>query len=569
MRFNFISLVYFEHKKDEYVLLHGHDTYELVFYIDGEGYSYVEAEKMSFSKNSLCIIKPNERHDEVYQSDASVFIVQFTCEKKLNNIFLNLSDKSAEYIKDLLLQIKEEDEKKESYYQSVCNLLLKRLFSEINRSLNVKEQSIKEQTVASIKEHIKQNFNKNIELKDLATKYNYSCDRLRHIFFEAEQITINQYLLNVRFSESKKMLEDSELQIKEVAIACGFSSVAHFVNFFTKRMGISPREYRDMNNEKLGSNIGLLTQAPTVIVDTDLGSDCDDAGAFALLNIYKNNNEVNVACITHDTSQSEGAACVDIICKYFGNNFPIGKYRGEYFVGNIHSDFASHVVKKFGNGMDIDDYPEAVSLLRKSLYEAKSKVTLVSIGHLNNFTALLKSEPDDICPLSGMELFEDKVKEVAIMGGIFNNGGEPVRKGKKVYEFEYNFYTDMESTRYFISECPSKLTFIDTYMGQGVKTLGHIIQDENDPVAVSYKDFCNGKRESWDLVTVMYAVKGLDKMFYRSKMGVVTFDEAGHSIFTEKKNGNHSYLSYKVSEKEMTKIINDLYDYGKKQLFDK
>ncbi len=540
----------------------------MVFYLNGEGITYVERERQGFSGNTVCVVSSNEKHDEKYYSDSNVYIVKFNCETPLRSFLLNLPPKSAARVKEYLLRIKEESEKKEAFYQNVCSLLLGVIFYELKRCKNNNLQKSKIEIVENIKRYINEHYAQSLEFSEIADQYGYSFDRFRHIFVEVEGKTLNQYLLAVRIAKAKEMLEDNRLQIKEIASAVGFKTLSHFVNFFKSQMGVSPSVYRSVCANKTELGVEILQKQPTVILDTDLASDCDDAGAVALLNILHNNREEKIACISHPVPAKSGAACVDVVCRYFGNEVPIGNYRGKFqYDESAVSIYSKKAVETFGKGLDPDGYPDGLKLMRKTLSQSSGKVKLVGIGLLTRLSQLLASEADEYSPLNGRELIAEKVEEIVLMGGIFNHGGAYPTFDGVPYEFEYNLITDLPASRHFIQGCPVKITFVDFYMGNAVKTLGHIVSDaENDPVACCYKHFANGARESWDLVAVYYAVRGLGKCFTRSKAGEVTFDEAGHSVFTEKKGGLHTYLSYKITAEEMTQTLNELYDFGKEQV---
>jgi LacI family transcriptional regulator len=49
---------------------------------------------------------------------------------------------------------------------------------------------------------------------------------------------------NVRLDEAKRLLLDSSLSITYVALSAGFTNSAYFSQFFHKRVGMTPRQYR-------------------------------------------------------------------------------------------------------------------------------------------------------------------------------------------------------------------------------------------------------------------------------------------------------------------------------------
>jgi transcriptional regulator GlxA family with amidase domain len=65
----------------------------------------------------------------------------------------------------------------------------------------------------------------------------------RRIFGE----TPHQYLLTRRIERARHLLRTTELQVVEVCLAVGFTSVGSFTTTFRRHVGISPVEYRNRN----------------------------------------------------------------------------------------------------------------------------------------------------------------------------------------------------------------------------------------------------------------------------------------------------------------------------------
>lgn len=57
------------------------------------------------------------------------------------------------------------------------------------------------------------------------------------------------------------------------------------------------------------------------------------------------------------------------------------------------------------------DAPDAVKLLRQTLAKsADQSIVIAQVGFSTNIANLLDSPPDDLCPLSGVELVKQKVR---------------------------------------------------------------------------------------------------------------------------------------------------------------
>ena len=91
---------------------------------------------------------------------------------------------------------------------------------------------------------LESNSHKQIAIEDVARLVNLSTGRLAHLFKSEMQISIQQYVTQLRLAEAKRQLESSFLSIKEIAASVGFSSVARFVVCFKNFVGATPAHYR-------------------------------------------------------------------------------------------------------------------------------------------------------------------------------------------------------------------------------------------------------------------------------------------------------------------------------------
>ena len=80
---------------------------------------------------------------------------------------------------------------------------------------------------------------------------------LRHLYrlFVVEQQSVNKYIQMKRLEKVEfelKDLKNKKLSITEIALKWGFGDSAHFSKIFKKVYGISPRQFREADqNEKV------------------------------------------------------------------------------------------------------------------------------------------------------------------------------------------------------------------------------------------------------------------------------------------------------------------------------
>ena len=68
---------------------------------------------------------------------------------------------------------------------------------------------------------------------------------LKEIFKEENRLNFIEYLTNFRIDKAKKLLENSDLSIKEICISCGYTDPNYFSRSFKKNVGVTPTEYKD------------------------------------------------------------------------------------------------------------------------------------------------------------------------------------------------------------------------------------------------------------------------------------------------------------------------------------
>ncbi|KAI0176493.1 nucleoside hydrolase [Hypoxylon sp. FL1284] len=252
-----------------------------------------------------------------------------------------------------------------------------------------------------------------------------------------------------------------------------------------------------------------------VIIDTDIFSDVDDVGSLAVANVLHNYGLADLIGVAVNTQSKYGALAVSVANTYFGNDdIPIAAIHpltDETFVDTwefVLSEYASKIAHNWPRSLnDSSATPTPVDLYRSALSTAEDKsVTLVSLGFLTNLAALLRSAPDDASPLAGPALVSAKVKELVVMGGQYPLG------------WEFNFAgSDPESTAYVVSSWPRDVpvTYSGVELGQNILS-GQGLADRapaDSPVLAAYQWYvgrCSTVRESWDPITTLYGMLGLD-----------------------------------------------------------
>ena len=138
-----------------------------------------------------------------------------------------------------------------------------------------------------------------------------------------------------------------------------------------------------------------------IILDTDMGGDCDDAGALAMLHALADRQECEILAVTHCCRGRQYGACIEAINRYYGRSgIPVGVFADDSSASCGNDVYASAIASRFPSDTE---YPDSLALLRKTLASAEDEsVTLAVIGSMYTMRRLLESEADDICSMNGI-----------------------------------------------------------------------------------------------------------------------------------------------------------------------
>ncbi|MCB1122852.1 MAG: nucleoside hydrolase [Verrucomicrobiae bacterium] len=298
----------------------------------------------------------------------------------------------------------------------------------------------------------------------------------------------------------------------------------------------------------------LPAEPVRIIFDTDMGSDCDDVGALALLHHYVDQGEAElVACIFSSGKVPYGAGIIDAINRYYGRpDIPVGAYQGNDFgdpVDKMRAEAIANRTEQFGNEIIHNrDAEDMVHLLRRLLASnTDGPISYVTVGHTRGLYELLISGPDEISPLSGRALMEKHVDRWVALGALGANNPE----GE--YRKDWNFFFNGTAlyTKRLLEEFPQPVFLVDggtTVMtGKSLKYTppGNIVRvcytEWLDHV---FQKTLDDQRPSWDLVAIYFAVSGTGDFLENNGQGHLEFDaEKGCRWWSGKGENDHFFIS--------------------------
>jgi inosine-uridine nucleoside N-ribohydrolase len=280
-----------------------------------------------------------------------------------------------------------------------------------------------------------------------------------------------------------------------------------------------------------------------IILDTDIGGDCDDIGALTLLHELSKRIEIKFLAMTGCTSCKYIAGTIDAVNQYYKHtDIPVGIYGKPGFIEDeIYSKYITeHFYNRYTPPMKA---PDAVQIMKNALFTAEdSGVTFVSIGPLNNLADLIASP-------EGYNLVKTKVRILISMAGALD---PEIR--------ECNIVADIPAAIQVFNKWPTPIVLSPYETGDPIITgCNFNLFPPDHPMPVAYKIFNKGNinkgRNSWDLTAVWYAVMGEIPFFELSKSCTVTVTEKGCTVASQISGGRFRFLLNKMQPKEIAKSI--------------
>ena len=294
------------------------------------------------------------------------------------------------------------------------------------------------------------------------------------------------------------------------------------------------------------------------ILDTDLGGDCDDATAIALLNKFYNNKRINILGMMYSNSNEKGAKLVKEINKYYHNDFRVGLLKDNELQIDYYIDIASKALDILNVKTSKDEFENANDMLYEILTNSCEKgANIICVGQLRNIANFLNSSFNG---LSGADIFNKKVECLYIMGGYFNQKDDYFMVGDLKLYGEYNIVTDLESAKTVINKVKTEMVFSDFEVGLNILTFSKLSTnyDSKNPVSIAYKVFENGPRHSWDPLTVLYSLVG-DNEYFMTKRGSINLSEKGRTFFTIDDNSNIRIVILRKTKEETAKYLESFF----------
>ncbi|MEN6428302.1 MAG: AraC family transcriptional regulator [Phycisphaerales bacterium] len=249
---------------------HTHDLYHIVLYTRSSGYYLKCGEKYHAEPGTLVIISPGQSHDFVSLRHSSVYSeITFSLATQRGEVLtlgferilatytgvsgqipneLRLSKEATQELIIILIQIMDylqspsamSDFYAQRALANVFDMIVAHCYTEGIQGVVV----ARDNPILQVKQYIDEHYAEAITAEDLASMSHCSKGHLFRAFKKSFRVSPLAYQQDLRFEAAQRLLRFTSLRCYEIAQRVGYSNVYFFHRQFKRRMGVTPRHYR-------------------------------------------------------------------------------------------------------------------------------------------------------------------------------------------------------------------------------------------------------------------------------------------------------------------------------------
>lgn len=240
---------------------HYHREFELMHILSGSGTAYIDDECYPLSCGDILFISSERLHGIVKNSDAPGAFTAMVFAPEFLGVADSIADKYVspvlkqtiripplirhEGLANSILQLAELSEYT-SHELKVKSLLFQiwEILISLGAPSEAKEVSIRLREIRGAIDYIEANYSQKITLLQLSGLANMSKEYFCKKFKDITGVSPMQYLTQIRIENSCLLLKNTDAEIGEIAMNCGFSSFSYYSETFKKHMACTPKEYK-------------------------------------------------------------------------------------------------------------------------------------------------------------------------------------------------------------------------------------------------------------------------------------------------------------------------------------
>lgn len=121
---------------------------------------------------------------------------------------------------------------------------LRRKAFAISERLHLKRVKKNRRLIEEIKQYVETRLDQTVTVRDAANRFSFAPNYLGHLFKEETGVNFSDYVTARRLEKARRLLQNPNLKVYEVAGLVGYRSLPYFSRHFKEVFGMTPGEYR-------------------------------------------------------------------------------------------------------------------------------------------------------------------------------------------------------------------------------------------------------------------------------------------------------------------------------------
>lgn len=246
---------------------HAHAEWELYHLLSGERRFFIRDHVVSVRKGEFLLIPAGEIHKSLPVQEAAHERISVEFRREFldpvlagiptldlwkvfrGGVVIRLKDPEHQWVQRELFRILAEVRENTPEWEDAVRLMLSNIllyFARCDTGLPVHDdsQAPPPEWFPPLLRYLSGHYMEHISLSDVAAQFFLHPSYLSRAFRRTTGMTFMDYLAGIRVREARRMLESTQLSLREVGDACGFEDGTRFGRVFKRLTGQTPGGYR-------------------------------------------------------------------------------------------------------------------------------------------------------------------------------------------------------------------------------------------------------------------------------------------------------------------------------------
>ncbi len=241
------SILVMRQQTEQRLPSHQHDKAQLLLVYGGIAYLQTQERDLYIPSNHYIWIPGNYPHNLMFNTQDLYIINIYFPQQKAGGFYDELGIYPVSKLLSEMLSFSEkwQGDYAEGSWEFEFLSTLKNVLSKENlKKFSIQLPTTDDQRLNAITNSIRTRLNESLSLEDTAKRAGMSVRSLTRLFQAKLHITYIQYLKMLRIIKAMELINDTDLNMTEIAYEVGYSNIAAFSNNFHQLTNMRPTEFK-------------------------------------------------------------------------------------------------------------------------------------------------------------------------------------------------------------------------------------------------------------------------------------------------------------------------------------